>query len=153
MTDKRYSKVEQEVINILNQMDDLPEKDPPSNLIQFRPKPKPRRFSMPARAPRRSGLLDKVSQYSAGSWLGVGIFALLLTWGFGRYGMVFTAIGLTIAAAAFLAALYVRRTGARPRGLGPASGTKRWRGQDIEFTTPKASHSKHWDIWRIGRRR
>ncbi len=153
MTDKRYSKVEQEVINILNEMEDVPQNDPPSNLVQFRPRPKPRRVALPKTLKSRPGIVDKVRQYSAGSWLGVGIFALILTWGFSRFSPVITAIGLILAAAALLAALYVRRRGTGPRGIGPSTGTKRWRGQDIEFTTPKPTQNKQWDIWRIGRRR
>lgn len=153
MTDKRYSKVEQEVIDILNEMEDDPRSDPPSNLVQFRPRPKPRRNLLPKSLPAKPGIFDKVRQYSAGSWLGVGIFALILTWGFSRFSPIITVIGLLLAGAAFLAALYVRRSGTGPRGIGPTSGTKRWRGQDIEFTTPKPTQNKHWDIWRIGRRR
>lgn len=153
MTDKRYSKVEQEVINILNEMDDEPLQDPPSNLVQFRPRPKPRRASLATRLPARPRFFDKALQYSAGSWLGVGIFLLILTWGFRGYGWFIVYPGLGLAAAAFLAAFYIRRKGSSPRGIGPTTGTKRWRGQDIEFTTPKAQHSKNWDIWRIGRRR
>ena len=111
MTDKRYSKIEEEIIEILDQMDDTPTPEQPTNLVQFRPRAKPKRPTPPRPKLPDTGLLQKVRRYSSGSWVGVGIVAAIIAWQLGRFLPLLGLIGMVVAIGAFLAAFYTRQKG------------------------------------------
>jgi hypothetical protein len=136
MTDKRYSKIEEEIIEILGQMDDTPAPEQPNNLVQFRPRPKPKRPTPPRPKLPDTGLLQKVRRYSSGSWVGVGIVAAIVAWQLGRFLPILGLVGMVVAIGAFLAAFYTRQKGS-VAGLPSSSPTsKRWRGRDIDLPPP-----------------
>lgn len=141
MSDKRYSKVEEEIIQILNQMDDEPAREPPSNVVQFRSRPKPKR-ELPGKPQlQSSSVLQRARKYSAGSWVGVGIVAAIVAWQLARFVPALGLFGMVVSLGAFLAALFVWRAGSVP-GIPQASGgTKRWRGRDIDLTPQKPPSS------------
>lgn len=148
MSDKQYSKVEEEIIQILNQMDDSPAQEKPSNVVNFRPRPKSRREVTLPQPVKISGVLQRVRRYSAGSWVGVGIVAALIAWQLGRFVPILGMIGMFASIGAFMAALYTWRVGSVP-GLPTApGGTKRWRGRDIDLSSsrqsPGITRNKRW---------
>lgn len=148
MSDKRYSKVEEEIIQILNQMDEAPANEPPSNVVPFRTRPKPKR-ELPGKARvQQIGILQWVRRYSAGSWVGVGIVAALVAWQLGRFVPVLGMLGFAASIAAFLAALYTWRAGSVPGIPQAPGGPKRWRGRDIDLTpqrpTPGSLRARKW---------
>lgn len=151
MSDKRYSKVEEEIIQILDQMDQDTQPDPPANLVPFRPRPKTRRFT-PARViPRDTQILGRIRRYSAGSWLGVGIVAALLAWQLSRLSPILGMIAMVASIAAFLAALYTRRAGSVAGIPSASSTTKRWRGRDIDMSGNRQHTWQSRDGWWRGR--
>lgn len=139
MTDKRYSKVEEEIIQILNQMEDEPQQEKPSNVVNFRPRPKPKREIQMPQQVKNAGILQRVRKYSAGSWVGVGIVAALVAWQLGRFVPLLGMIGMIATIGAFLAALYTWRVGSVPGVPSAPGGTKRWRGRDIDLSPPRSS--------------
>lgn len=148
MSDKRYSKVEEEIIQILNQMDDEPAKAPPSNVVQFRKRPKPKR-ELPVKATVQNiGILQRARSYSAGSWVGVGIVAAIVAWQIGRFVPVLGMIGFVASIGAFLLALYTWRAGSVAGIPQAPAGTKRWRGRDIDLSpqrsAPKSLRARKW---------
>lgn len=160
MPDKRYSKVEEEIIQILDQMDQEPPPSPPSNLVPFRPRSKkPVRSRLKLDRVNVAGInpLSRVRRYSAGSWLGVGIVAALLAWQLSRFSGLLATIAMVLSILAFLAALYTRRGGGVIGGPPSAPTTKRWRGRDIDFDTSRrsvvADRTKNWGRKRKGPRR
>lgn len=148
MTDKRYSKVEEEIIQILDQMEDEPRKEQPSNLVQFRPRPKPKRELPKTPQLQNVGILQRVRRYSAGSWVGVGIVAALVAWQLSRFVSALAVIAMAVSICAFLAALYTRKTGSVAGIPSSSATTKRWRGQDIDLTprrsTGNSLRSRKW---------
>ena len=139
MTDKRYSKIEEEIIQILDQMEDEPRNDPPANLVQFRPRQKAKRELPKPPQLKNVGVLQRVRRYSAGSWVGVGVVAALLAWQLSRFVSILAVIAMGVSICAFLAALYTRKTGS-VAGIPSASATsKRWRGQDIDLTPRRST--------------
>lgn len=150
MPDKRYSKVEEEIIQILDQMDRESPPAPPANLVPFRPrtKPSPRRINTDRLKATGAGPLAKVRRYSAGSWVGVGVVAALFAWQLSRFSGTLAMVAVVLSILAFLAALYTRRGGGAV-GLPPsASTTKRWRGRDIDFDNSRrssvADRTRNW---------
>ena len=159
MSDKRYSKVEEEIIQILDQMDKEPPTTPPTNLVPFRPRTKtsPRKLNTSQLKPSGTHALQKVRRYSSGSWIGVGIVAAIFAWQLSRFSGALAMIAMVLSILAFLAALYTRRGGG---GLGvpPAAPTsKRWRGRDIDFDSSRrssvADRTRNWGRKRKGPRR
>jgi hypothetical protein len=146
MTDKRYSKIEEEIIEILDQMDDVPAPEQPSNLVQFRPRSKPKRPSPPRPQLPNTGLLEKVRRYSSGSWVGVGIVAAILAWQLGRFLPILGVVGMFLAIGAFLAALYTRQSGSVSGIPSTSSTSKRWRGRDIDLP-PAGSRQRKTRWW------
>lgn len=148
MTDKPYSKVEEEIIQILDQMEDDPAADPPSNLVAFRPRPKPRR-ELPAPPNLNNlGVLQRVRRYSAGSWVGIGLVAAFVAWQSSRFIPMLGMIAMLVSIGAFMAALYTWRTGSTPGIAGTSATTKRWRGRDIDLAQPSResglNRGKRW---------
>lgn len=150
MSDKRYSKVEEEIIQILDQMDREPPPAPPTNLVPFRPRPKPasRRINTDRLKSMATNPLARVRRYSAGSWVGVGVVVALLAWQLSRFSGTLATIAMVVSVLAFLAALYTRRGGGAV-GIPPAaSTTKRWRGRDIDFDNSRrssvADRTRNW---------
>lgn len=141
MTDKRYSKVEEEIIQILNQMDDEARPEPPTNLVPFRPRPKPKRFDVSRLRPGTPGILQRVRRYSAGSWVGVGIVAALLAWQTAGLFRPLAIVAMFISLAAFMAALYTRKAGSVSGMPSSSTTTKRWRGRDIDLSEPRSMSS------------
>lgn len=114
MPDKRYSKVEEEIIQILDQMDRdaPPEKaSKPSNLVTFRPRPKPRRWlpNMQRFVPMHFQPLARVRRLSSGSWVGVGVVAAIVAWQLSRFSGILGTMAMAVSIFAFLAALYTDR--------------------------------------------
>lgn len=148
MSDKRYSKVEEEIIQILNQMDDEPKKEPPSNVVQFRSRPRTKRELPGKERIQRLNILQRARRYSAGSWVGVGIVAAIVAWQLGRFVPVLGMLGLVASVCAFLAALYTWRAGSVPGIPQAPGGTKRWRGRDIDLSpqrsSPKSLRARKW---------
>lgn len=142
MTDKRYSKVEEEIIQILDQMDDDPKPEQPANLVQFRPRPRPKR-EVPGKSQIRqvqqAGILQRVRRYSAGSWVGVGIVAAIMAWQLSRFVNALALIAMVISIGAFMAALYTRKSGSVAGIPSSSSTTKRWRGRDIDLSQPRST--------------
>lgn len=159
MPDKRYSKVEEEIIQILDQMDNDPPAAPPANLVPFRPRAKPsaRRLDTRMLTQARSNPIARVKQYSSGSWVGVGIVAALIAWQLSRFSGTLALVAMTLSVIAFLFALYTRRSAGVVGGAPAAPTTKRWRGRDIDFDqtrrTSIAERTRNWGRKKRGPRR
>lgn len=147
MTDKRYSKVEEEIIQILDQMEEEPQQDPPPNLVPFRQRPRPRPLSVERLRPRDFQLLRWVRRYSAGSWVGVGIIGAIVAWQLGRFSGTLGMIAVALSIAAFLAALYTRQKGSAAGVLPASATTKRWRGRDIDLSHPRSLGGSQREKW------
>ena len=150
MSDKRYSKVEEEIIQILDQMDRESPPTPPANLVPFRPrtKPSPRRINTDRLRATGVSALARLRRYSSGSWVGVGVVAAVFAWQLSRFSGVLAMVAVVLSGLAFLAALYTRRGGGAI-GLPPsAPTTKRWRGRDIDFDGARrssvADRTRNW---------
>ncbi len=158
MSDKRYSKVEEEIIQILDQMDQKPPAAPPANLVPFRPRSKSsqRRFDTNRIKATVTDPLTKVRRYSAGSWVGVGIVVAILAWQLSRFSGTLAMVAMVLSVLAFLAALYTRKSGAIAGGPPTASTSKRWRGRDIDFDHSRrssvADRTRNWGRKRRGPR-
>jgi hypothetical protein len=137
MTDKRYTKVEEEIIQILDQMDQEPKPEPPTNLVAFRPRSQPKR-QIPAKTRMKDfGVRRRVLQYSAGSWVGIGIVAALVAWQLSRFVPLLGFVAMLVSVGAFVAALYAKKSGPSASIPGSSSTTKRWRGRDIDLSEPR----------------
>lgn len=147
MSDKRYTKVEEEIIQILNQMDDEPDREAPSNIVKFRPRPRPKREVTRTPRLRTGGITQRVRQYSAGSWVGVGIVVAIVSWQLGRFVPMLGMAGVIVSLGAFMAALYTWRAGSVPGVPTAGSGPKRWRGRDIDFSPRSAPPSMRARKW------
>jgi len=149
MTDKRYSKIEEEIIEILDQMEDIPAPEQPTNLVQFRPRPRPKPKQPTPPRPKLpdTGLLQKVRRYSSGSWVGVGIVAAIVAWQLGRFLPLLGMIGLIVAVGAFMAAFYTRQKGSVAGIPSTSSTSKRWRGRDIDLPPPgsRQRNTRWWN--------
>jgi hypothetical protein len=150
MTDKRYSKFEEEIIQILDQMDRESPPAPPANLVTFRPRTKPSQRQIYTDRLKASGAspLTRVRRYSSGSWVGVGVVAALFAWQLSRFSGALAMVAVVLSILAFVAALYTRRGGGAI-GLPPsAPTTKRWRGRDIDFDSSRrssvADRTRNW---------
>lgn len=141
MTDKRYSKIEEEIIQILDQMEEEPRSEQPANLVQFRPRQKPKRQLPKAPQLKNVGVLQRVRRYSAGSWVGVGIVAALVAWQLSRFVSFLALIAMVVSICAFMAALYTRQAGSVAGIPSSSATTKRWRGQDIDLTPRRSTGS------------
>lgn len=125
----KYSKVEREVLEILDDIESKQETKRPSNVVEFR-RPARRRlpgFSMPDLSELRYAI-------SPGKLLLVMLAAIV--------GAVFlqgvpflSPILIAIAIVAFVGVFFARSRPAAPGGVNTKrSGVKRWRGRDIDLT-------------------
>lgn len=135
MPDKKYTKVEEEIIQILDRMGDDPAPQRPPNLRLVHSQ-KPKRRSLPSlpRVPRMSPTIVLA---------GVFLFAFvaLMTSG------VIQIVAAVLALVCFIAMLFGR--GKTPRGASaPNFGPQTWRGRDIslssEPSTPIADRISAW---------
>lgn len=144
MSDKRYTKVEEEVLEILDRLEhEEPATSRPNlRLVSSRPA-KPQR--------RRRLRLPSMRQFPSWSYM-AGSFALAFTAVMVRDSSDVGALALAIASAlCFFAPLAFRRP-STSSGFGP-SHTKEWRGRDISFgPSPHDSPGERARRWLDNRR-
>ena len=152
-SDKQYSKVEREVLEILDQLDKDEPKERPANVIDFRSRrPTPRsnpisglrsklrrpHLNIPAVTPLRMFILMAV--------LAVAAYVL-------RNYSSTIALLLAIASIVCLMSLFfIGSASGKPGGAPRPPQTKRWRGQDIEVSQPSNPPQKRWPPFRRGPR-
>jgi hypothetical protein len=143
MPDKKYSKVEEEILQILDRMDSdsAPSSRPNLRLVHSRPTRK-RRFTLPK---------PRLALPSPGVTLGLVVaFAFIALMTSGILQLIATL--LTVAA---LVALFIPRKRSTTMWTGSA-GTKRWRGRDISFHPDDgespADRARRWIDQRRGHR-
>lgn len=147
--DKPYSKVEREVLEILDQLEEQQPKERPGNVVDFRTRKRQRRWRLPTlRRPR----LDIRAVTPLRMLLLTVVLAVLafVVRDFSSTLALVLAIG---SITAFLSLFFIGRSGPRPGGPPRAPQTKRWRGQDIEVGPPsRGSSEKRWPPFRRGPR-
>jgi hypothetical protein len=123
-----YTKVEREILELLDEIEEQQDKPAPSNIVKFRRPAKRRvpRFSLPNFSEIRYAL-------SPGKLLIVILVAIL--------GAVFlqdvpfaSPLLILIAAVAFVAVFFARSRPSTGAPSSKGSGIKRWRGRDIDLT-------------------
>ncbi len=126
-SDDRYSKVEREIIEILDEMGDDDESRP-DNIVDFRSARSKSSFSMPKPRLRIPGFRQLLTP---GKLLAFAlIFALLAL--FGRNASTLLAGVFAVLSVLCFASLLFVRSGPSTSSIG-GTQTKRWRGRDIEF--------------------
>lgn len=145
MPDKKYTKVEEEIIQILDRLEDerpaQPRKRPDLRVVSSNPRPQ-------ARPKRQWSLARLPAWWPVAGALGLALAAILV-----RDSSRTLAVVLSILAiVAFLSPIVLRRGGSAPPST-PSSpfgtpGTKTWRGRDITLGPPAgdapAERAKRW---------
>jgi hypothetical protein len=136
MTEKRYTKVEEEVIQILDRLEG--EKPSPSGRPNLRLVDSPRARKQPSRLKsiKPSFNLSRITSGKPWIWIAAAIvlaFVALLV----RDTSDNLALALALASVvAFFAPLFVNRRGTSGGPTGPSGEVKTWRGRDISFDPP-----------------
>jgi hypothetical protein len=144
MPDKRYTKVEEEVIQILDRLESEKPATSRPNLRLVEPQRR--------RLPRRSFSISKVTTGRPWFWIAAAIglaFVAILV----RDAIPNLALALAIASiCAFFAPIFVSR---RPTGMGgPTGEIKQWRGRDISLEPQDGpSPAERLSRWISDRRR
>jgi hypothetical protein len=135
MAKKRYTRVEKEVLEILNEVD----REPPEPRVRL-----PRRTPSP---PAKPGFLQ-----ARGNWLwiggsiGIALLAIIVRDWSATLATILAILSILI----FLSPIVLRfRSGPS------APTTQRWRGRDIELPPPRAgiTGEVRYQIWRLRNRR
>jgi hypothetical protein len=145
MPDKRYSKVEEEVLEILDRLED---ERPVTRGRHLRVVPPPatrRPRTLPARIPRRR---SRPVWFWLALSLGLAFMAVFVSDTAPDLVVYVLAIGSIMA---FFAPLFTNR-GPRPSSVGP-TGTKTWRGRDIALgdSDNLGDRAQRWLDYRRGR--
>lgn len=151
-SDKQYSKVEREVIEILDQLDLDGPKERPANVIDFRSrrsKPRIQEFSK-LRSKLRRPRIDIPAVTPLRMFLFMAALAVL-AYALRSYSSTI-ALLLAIASIVCLMSLFVIGGASRPSGTPRPPQTKRWRGQDIEIGQPNSPPQRRWPPFRRGPR-
>lgn len=142
--DKQHSKIEQEIMEILEQTDDEPTLTKPKNVVQFR---KRRRNPLKGFRERVPDLRQTFGTLTPAKLLAATIiFAVGAVLAQGFSGML--SILLVLAAIVAFFGLFVVRSspgGSISKPGGPGSPrVKRWRGRDIVLEPRQDSDSRNW---------
>ncbi|HLT18054.1 MAG TPA: hypothetical protein VKZ96_01255 [Thermomicrobiales bacterium] len=125
-SDGKYTKVEREILEILDELEDRGERRRPSNVIEFRrPQRKRPRIQMPDLSELRYALTP--------AKLMLIMFASILGAVFLQSVPFVSPILIIVAIAAF-AGIFFAKSRPSPGSIGTRSTTKRWRGRDIDLT-------------------
>jgi hypothetical protein len=146
---KPYTKVEREVLEILDQMEQQPAKDRPNNVVDFRARQRKRSWRWPSlRRPQISlRLLTPLRMLLLTVVLAVAAFIVR---DFSSTLALILAIG---SITSLLSLFFIGGSSGSGPGNGPPRSpqTKRWRGQDIEMKPSKGDSSdKRWPPFRRG---
>lgn len=145
-SDDRYSRVEREVLEILDGFDEKSSEDRPRNVVDFKRPKRARRFSMPSiRMPATLRTLTPAKLLIA-----TVLFALLAVFAQGISSMLATALVLG-AVVSFIAIFFVGSgAGGGSSPVANPPRTKRWRGRDIDLNSPgRGSREGRWSPpWR-----
>lgn len=152
-SDKQYSRVEREILEILDEMESKDESPRPRNVVEFRRPSRSRIPGVPKPAIQRSiprSILTITPARLLLATVGLAIGAVLIQ---GFSGTLATAF-VVLAIVSFLAMFFVRSS---PGGRGTVSSgpqTKRWRGRDIDLGVSRGGRTERsWrNLWRRGRR-
>lgn len=148
-SDKRYSRVEREILEILDEMESKDEAPRPRNVVEFRRPPRSRIPSIPKPAlPRPRSLLNITPARLLLATVALAIGAVLVQ---GFSGTLATILVL-LAIASFLAMFFVRSSPGRS-SVSSGPRTKRWRGRDIDLGSGGGGRpERNWrNLWRGGR--
>lgn len=126
-SDGKYSKVEREILEILDDMEDKAPSRRPPNVVDFkRPRRRVPRIRMPDLSELRYALTPA---------------KLMLTMLVAILGAVFlqsvpflSPILVVVAIAAFAGVFFAKSRPTTPRSIGKNPSTKRWRGRDIDLS-------------------
>lgn len=144
-SDDRYSRVEREILEILDGFEEEGSTDRPRNVVEFRRPKRSRRFSMPS-LKMPSGLRTLTP---AKLLIATVLFALLAVFAQGISSMLATALVLG-AIVSFIAIFFVRSPTSGGTSVASPPRTKRWRGRDIDLNSPgRGSRQGRWSRpWR-----
>lgn len=151
-SDKQYSKVEREVLEILDQLEKDEPTERPANVIDFRsrrPKPRMQVFSG-LRSKLRRPRINIPAVTSLRMFLLMAALAVL-AYALRSYSSTI-ALLLAIASIVCLLSLFFIGGASRPSGAPRPPQTKRWRGQDIEIGQPSSPPQRRWPPFRRGPR-
>jgi hypothetical protein len=137
MPDKRYTKVEEEVIQILDRLESEKPSTSTRPNLRLVESPRPRKQPSRLKSVRPSFNLWRMITGKPWIWIAAAIglaFAALVV----RDTSDNLALALALASIiAFFAPLFVNRRGSSGRGsTGPGGEIKTWRGRDISFDPP-----------------
>lgn len=124
MPEKRYTKVEEEILQILDKME----------VVDERPARPPLRV---VRSPVRKPRFDRVRAAANVTWLSLALtalFAFLALVAKENSHLLATTLAV-FSILAFLSPIVLRRPGSKG-GIPPQHGTKLWRGRDISLSAP-----------------
>lgn len=150
--DRRYSKIEEEILDILEKVDDSPPPRRGSNVVKFK-----RRRRSPVAGLRRAlpDLRNPLDGLTPLKLLAATIiFAIAAVFAQNISGML--SLVLVLAAVIAFLALFIVRSGPRSSISGPkGSGSphvKRWRGRDIVLEPRQKTTSRGWKRFLPGQR-
>jgi hypothetical protein len=147
-SDKRYSRVEQEVIDLLEEIEERGQEPArPSNIVDFRVP----RTSTPKR--RILGSFSReLRRVTAGRLLLLTGILAVLAWYVSRYSATLTTILALACIGCFFGLFFLRPSGGPPSVGSSGSTVKRWRGRDIEIEPPSMGGGGR-KPWRFGKNR
>lgn len=125
-SDERYTKAEREILEILDDLGEEPEKKRPENVVDFRKKSSRPRLSLPSLDV--SGWFRTLTP--AKLFLAAIVFVIAAAFARGAFPMLSTV--LIIAAVMSFLSLFFVRSGPSSSSVSGPPRTKRWRGRDIE---------------------
>lgn len=135
---KPYSKVEREVLEILDQMEQQPAKERPNNVVEFRARQRKRNWHLPSlRRPQVNlRLLTPLRMLLLTVVLAVAAFIVR------DYSSTIALVLAIGSITSLLSLFFIGGSGPRSGGGPPRTPqTKRWRGQDIEVGPSKGDAS------------
>lgn len=144
MPEKRYTKVEEEILQILDKMEVVDER-PAQSPLRAVPSP-----------PRRKPRSHRMRSFLHAPWTSLALtaafaFAALLARDTSH--LLATALA-SLSIIAFFAPIVLRRQTVSPGGVPQHFGTKQWRGRDISFDPPhRTSLAERARIWLDNQRR
>lgn len=129
-SDGKYTKVEREILEILDEMEQRSAPRRPSNVIEFR---RPKRKRPQLRLPRQIPNLNELRYVLTPAKLMLIMLASILGAVFLQSVPFVSPILIIVAIAAF-AGIFFAKSRPSAGSIGTRSTTKRWRGRDIDLT-------------------